>query len=317
MEPPDLVAPSDTREALGVQFGVKLHFVLWGAACMLWAQPEHLAFAVLEAEDVESALQYVGALVPDTWTCELLPVWNLPSQLRLIRQVQRAPTMLLGDVLPQAESNTVPPLEQPQTMPAPTSPEPDEDEEEQEEPSAPTPSSDHQTWPQADGDVDAPGTITQLLEDLEGPQDEAEHVEADGGGEGPQPAAQDQPAEWATQIEQFSIPPVSQARAWLVATSGPSKGRTFPIPIDGATVGRLPENTIYIPDERLSREHARIEFREGRFFLNDLGSRNGTALNGSLVSNPQPLHGGDTIELGSNTLIVGMEGGAQDGEDGE
>jgi len=82
----------------------------------------------------------------------------------------------------------------------------------------------------------------------------------------------------------------------------------LPFP-EGATVGRLPENTIYIPDERLSREHARIEFQDGTFFLNDLGSRNGTALNGSLVSSPQALHGGDTIELGSNTLIVGLEAG--------
>src|SRR6476646_11823433 len=80
-EPPVLVAPSDTREALGNQLGVKLHFVLWGAACMLWAQPDHTAFAVLEAEDVESATQYIAALVPQDWTYSARPVWNLPSQL--------------------------------------------------------------------------------------------------------------------------------------------------------------------------------------------------------------------------------------------
>jgi len=303
MEPPDLIAPSDSREALGIQFGVKLHFVLWGAACMLWAQPEHLAFAVLEAEDVDSALQYVGALVPDSWNCQLLPVWNLPSQLRLIRQVQRAPTMLLGDVLPQAEPNAgAEPEPELQTSPAPSIPEPVADASADVDTS-----SEHSTWPQS-GDANSPGTITRLLEDLDAPSGEAERQEPGTGAEAAQPA-QDQAGEWATQIEQMSVPPAPRARAWLVATNGPSKGRTFPIPLEGATVGRLPENTIYIPDERLSREHARIEFQDGTFFLNDLGSRNGTALNGSLVSSPQALHGGDTIELGSNTLIVGLEAG--------
>ncbi|MBV9327828.1 MAG: hypothetical protein JO352_29275 [Chloroflexi bacterium] len=91
--PPDLVAPSDTREGLGRELGVKLHFVLWGAACMLWAQPDHLAFAVLEAEDMESALQYVRALVPEGWSSTALPVWNLPAQLGLIRQIRLAPPM--------------------------------------------------------------------------------------------------------------------------------------------------------------------------------------------------------------------------------
>lgn len=309
MEPPELIAPSDSREALGIQFGVKLHFVLWGAACMLWAQPEHLAFAVLEAEDVESALQYIGQLVPESWTCQLLPVWNLPSQLRLIRQVQRAPTMLLGDVLPQGEPNSRP-TEEPQMTPASSSPERAEDA-----PADVIASGDYETWPQTGSDANSPGTITRLLEDLEKtPAGEGERSETGVAAEGAQPA-QDQAGEWATQIEQFNAPPAPEAlqaprvRAWLVTTAGPNKGRTFPIPLDGATIGRLPENTIYIPDERLSREHARIEFRDGTFFLNDLGSRNGTALNGSLVSNPQPLHGGDTIELGSNTLIVGIEAG--------
>jgi FHA domain len=313
-EPPALVAPSDTRDAVAAELGVKLHFVLWGAACMLWAQPEHLAFAILEAQDVESVLRYLGSVVPDNWTSTVLPVWNLPSQLRLIRQVQAAPTMVLADALGQPEPTSSPPVESPAT--APTIPPVDAESDTQpsvetpapiEPDPAPPPSVDdssvtppHETWPPTDAETetDSPGTITRLLEELEKPSVSPEPIQSE--------VHQEQLGQ-ATQIEAFTHAPPPEVRAWLLATSGPSKGRTFTIPTDGATVGRLPENSVYIPDERLSREHARIEFRDGSFVLSDLGSRNGTALNGSLVSNPQTLTSGDTIELGSNTLVVNIE----------
>ncbi len=402
-----LVAPSDTREAMAAQLRVKLHFVLWGAACMLWAQPEHLAFAVLEAEDVESVLQYMGALVPQTWTYKVRPVWNLPSQLRLIRQVQLAPTMLTGDALTPPEPTPLEPTRPEPTRPEPTRPEPTRPEPTRPEPtpstaepvtqlepdepqlseirqlpstdaepsvsepalSAPTsappstltseppamprseptsePAADdgfktqppvsvsfptgesiesedaadrapvadiadsgdpaaHRTWPQTDADDGSPSTITRLLEELETPTDAPELATA-GGGQAPASTGQPPSADQATHIEQFVPKAPPRVRAWLVATVGPSRGSSFPLPVEGATLGRLPENTIYIPDERLSREHARIDFRDGKFVLSDLGSRNGTAVNGSLLSTSQPLNNGDTIELGSNTLVVNIE----------
>jgi predicted component of type VI protein secretion system len=298
-EPPGLIAPSDTRAALETQLGVKLHFVFWSAACMLWAQPEHVAFAILEADNVESALQYLGATVPENWTSHVLPVWNLPSQLRLVRQVQLAPTMVRGGTLsgtePNARTATQPIADTESTSVPPVT-----------EPAAANDAPGAQeTWPQTGTDPNEPGTITRLLHDLDVPSVEAEHPPP--GDERQGSSATHPPAEQATQIEQFTPPPVPRVRAWLVATNGPTRGRTFPIPIQGATIGRLPENSIYIPDERLSREHARIEFRDGSFFLNDLGSRNGTALNGSLVSDPRALSSGDTVELGSNTFIVTIE----------
>jgi pSer/pThr/pTyr-binding forkhead associated (FHA) protein len=158
-----------------------------------------------------------------------------------------------------------------------------------------------ETWPPTDSDSDSPGTITRLLEELEKPSTAIEGASMDVGAT-PVPGTGQ-----ATQIEAFTHAPPPEVRASLLATTGPSKGRTFAIPTNGATIGRLPENTVYIPDERLSREHARIEFRDASFILSDLGSRNGTALNGSLVSTPQTLTTGDTIELGSNTLVVNIE----------
>jgi predicted component of type VI protein secretion system len=296
-EPPGLIAPSDTREALGSQLGVKLHFVFWSAACMLWAQPEHLAFAVLEADDVDSALQYLSAVVPDNWTSRVLPVWNLPSQMRLVRQVQLAPTMVFGDALSHTHPNA---RAESEPEPPPASAEP------LEQPAAPSDAPSVQTtWPQTGTDPSEPGTITRLLHDLDVPSGASAQAENESS-----PPAHESASDSATHIEQFTPPPVPQVRAYLVATSGPARGRTFPVPFEGATVGRLPEASIYLPDERLSREHARIEFHDGSFFLTDLGSRNGTALNGSLVSDPRPLSSGDTIELGSNTFIVSIESNA-------
>ena len=89
-----------------------------------------------------------------------------------------------------------------------------------------------------------------------------------------------------------------------MASAGPTKGKTFKVPPEGATIGRLPELQVYLPDERLSRRRAnRIP---GRWLL-AAGPRqpvNGTALNGTLVAEMQPLQSGDTIELGSSKLVV-------------
>jgi pSer/pThr/pTyr-binding forkhead associated (FHA) protein len=63
--------------------------------------------------------------------------------------------------------------------------------------------------------------------------------------------------------------------------SGPEDGKTNVIPLDGnnavATIGRLDECTISIPyDPDASRKHAQLSSRNGEWWLNDLGSANGT-----------------------------------------
>jgi predicted component of type VI protein secretion system len=317
-DPPALVAPSDTREKLGTELNVKLRFVLWGAACMLWAQPDHLAFAVLEADDIESGLQYVKALVPEDWTFSALPVWNLPSQLRLIRQVRLAPAV---DFAEPSESLLAGPRsrEPTATNPAPAGDAgsatsiatPTDRQTTLGSRSAPVPAApqsvpgDDQPVANPPESTKGPRTITRLLGELDTSIEDNE-VPPDGAPSGRSPAAE-RPAALPTHIEQLGHEPGPSLRAVLVATDGPAKGDTYVIPVEGATVGRLPENAVCLPDDRLSREHARIEFRDGRFWLRDLGSRNGTALNGNLISCPQSLSNGDTIELGSNTLVVTIE----------
>ncbi len=87
--------------------------------------------------------------------------------------------------------------------------------------------------------------------------------------------------------------------AWLEQTSG---GR---VPIEGTcSIGRLSSNTILLADERVSRRHAIINVQDRHeFWLVDLGSGNGTYLNGRRVVQPTRLRQGDIIEIGGFELL--------------
>lgn len=89
-----------------------------------------------------------------------------------------------------------------------------------------------------------------------------------------------------------------------------TEGETLEVNRAGATMGRSLGNSIRIDDGMLSRQHARIEFRDGGFWLSDLGSSNGTFANGNRLRSPHRLQTGDLIELGSTRLNVKVEGEA-------
>jgi adenylate cyclase len=65
------------------------------------------------------------------------------------------------------------------------------------------------------------------------------------------------------------------------------------------SLGRHPNNTIQLLDKIVSKEHCIVEVREGRFVLRDLGSLNGTYVNGERVRGETLLQHGDEIALGS------------------
>lgn len=74
------------------------------------------------------------------------------------------------------------------------------------------------------------------------------------------------------------------------------------------TLGRTPENTVSFPgNSGISRYHAEIEFRDGRFWLRDLGSSNGTAVNGVRIKDEIGLTDGDFITLGNSVIIEFLE----------
>src|SRR5262245_59970880 len=69
------------------------------------------------------------------------------------------------------------------------------------------------------------------------------------------------------------------------------------------TIGRATENALPIPDKKSSRKHAKIEKINGEYLLNDLGSGNGTKVNGKDV-NTHVLSKGDEIAIGLTTIFV-------------
>ena len=100
----------------------------------------------------------------------------------------------------------------------------------------------------------------------------------------------------------------SQPDARLEVISGPLEGQIFGFDGGQITIGREPANNISIPDSSLSRNHCRIERRGTEFRLMDLGSRNGTLVNGTAVAE-QALKHGDQIRIG-NCVILFRSGSA-------
>jgi len=73
------------------------------------------------------------------------------------------------------------------------------------------------------------------------------------------------------------------------------------VPIAGRTVvlGRMPECTIVVSDLNVSRRHAEVRALGTGFVVADLGSTNGTSVNGVRISGEHPLHDGDVISVGT------------------
>ncbi len=95
--------------------------------------------------------------------------------------------------------------------------------------------------------------------------------------------------------------------ARLILESG---GERREIKVTGLiTIGRSPEATVQVDDKTLSREHTQVYLHGGRVCVRDLGSKNGTYLNGSLVKQPEVLKQGDRIKVGPATFIVVLEAG--------
>jgi len=75
------------------------------------------------------------------------------------------------------------------------------------------------------------------------------------------------------------------------------------------TVGRERTAGVYLDDKTLSREHTKFYLENGKLFVRDLESRNGTYLNGQLIKNTQPLKAGDRIKVGTAMFTVLPEAG--------
>jgi hypothetical protein len=98
---------------------------------------------------------------------------------------------------------------------------------------------------------------------------------------------------------------VPRATAQLQVVTGPGSGDHHPVSGSRFTIGRLPACGLTLDDTTVSREHAALVRRGERWWIIDLGSTNGTRVNGRRASE-QPVDWGDRIELGDVVLeLVG------------
>jgi hypothetical protein len=96
----------------------------------------------------------------------------------------------------------------------------------------------------------------------------------------------------------------SHARAVLVAG-----GRRLPVPSTGAAIGRSRDCEVVLDDANVSRRHAEVRPARvaGSWTVADLGSTNGTRVNGQPVHGTQPLAPGDRIALGTAEIVFDVE----------
>ena len=85
----------------------------------------------------------------------------------------------------------------------------------------------------------------------------------------------------------------------LVMTKGPQPGQTFSSDQSLIMIGRAPSNDFIIGHPEVSRQHARLVRRGTLVILEDLGSTNGTFVNGVRLTSPHALVNGDVISLGN------------------
>lgn len=88
----------------------------------------------------------------------------------------------------------------------------------------------------------------------------------------------------------------------LTIIKGPQTGNTFELEGPETTIGRDPANSIFLNDMTVSRSHAKIVKNAAGVLIEDLGSLNGTWVDGAIV-NSAPLHDGSSVQIGTFTLV--------------
>lgn len=93
----------------------------------------------------------------------------------------------------------------------------------------------------------------------------------------------------------------------------PAEGEPFEHALEGDSlvIGRSSRCDLAVSDRCLSRQHVRIYKSDDDWLVEDMGSRNGTRLNGSMISGPTPITAGDVIDVSMSQITFGGSGGAE------
>ncbi len=94
------------------------------------------------------------------------------------------------------------------------------------------------------------------------------------------------------------------SHATLTIKNGPDTGRVVDFPEGELLVGRIEPAGLVLNDSEVSRRHARMSCREGCYYVEDLGSVNGTLVNGMNIMGEHLLADGDEIRFGSKIILV-------------
>jgi len=100
-------------------------------------------------------------------------------------------------------------------------------------------------------------------------------------------------AQCGAKLHFMEVPP---ARLTVMSRSG--RGGKYLVTSRVCYIGREETNQVSIDDAALSKKHAKIVYSAGSFYIEDLGSRNGTFVNGDRVVRRSVLKDGDLIRLG-------------------
>jgi pSer/pThr/pTyr-binding forkhead associated (FHA) protein len=103
--------------------------------------------------------------------------------------------------------------------------------------------------------------------------------------------------EKATQAEKDVISALPEGSAMLIVLSGPARGARFLLNTSLTTIGRAPENDIFLDDVTVSRKHAEISKGNSGYQVKDMGSLNGTYVNGK-VEVESNLNDGMELNIG-------------------
>jgi pSer/pThr/pTyr-binding forkhead associated (FHA) protein len=104
--------------------------------------------------------------------------------------------------------------------------------------------------------------------------------------------------------DEFPFPhdELGSGQALLLVKRGPNAGSTFLLDADSTSVGRNPDSVVFLDDVTVSRKHGVfVRHEDGSWFVRDVGSLNGTYVNGEQVDETK-LASGDEVQIGKFKL---------------